>query len=82
MTIARRSIFTRDDVRSAAEQVHDNLNRTGNTPAYDAEVRRLQNAHKITGEQHDAMHNQQPSAQGLSPAEAYKLKVANAHKGK
>lgn len=52
------------------------------TAAYDAYVQRLQNAHKMTGAQHDAQFKQQPSTAGLSPSEAYKIKVANAHKGK
>lgn len=82
MTIGRKSIYTRDDQRSAAEIVQENLNRSVPTPAYDAEVKRINNAWKTTGEQHDAMHGQQQSTQSLSPAEAYKLKVANAHKGK
>lgn len=82
MTIARRSIFTTDVIRSAAEIVNDNLKGSYNTPAYDAEKRRVANAHKITGEQHDAMHKQQPSTDGLSASERFKQTVANAHKGK
>ena len=81
MTIGRKSIYTADVVRSAAEIVQDNLNRSGTTPAYDNEVRRLNNAWKITGEQHDAMHKQ-PSTDGLSASERFKQTVANAHKGK
>lgn len=82
MTFHRKSVYTLDDVRSAAEIVQDNLNRAGTTPAYDNEVRRLNNAWRTTGEQHDAMHKQQPSTDGLSPSEAFKQRVANAHKGK
>lgn len=82
MTIGRKSIYTRDDVRSAAEIVSDNLKGSYNTPAYDAEKRRVANAHKITGEQHDAMHKQQQLTEGLSASEAFKQRVANAHKGK
>lgn len=81
MIIGRKSIYTADVVRSAAEIVQDNLNRSGTTPAYDNEVRRLNNAWKTTGEQHDAMHKQQ-STEGLSASEAFKQRVANAHKGK
>ncbi|MDQ0435611.1 hypothetical protein QF006_004777 [Pantoea agglomerans] len=72
----------RDDKRSAAEIVQDNLNRAATTPAYDAEVRRINQAWKTTGAQHDAMHSQQPSTEGLSPVEAFKQRSANAHKGK
>jgi hypothetical protein len=82
MTIGRKSIYTRDDVRSASEIVQDNLNRAGTTPAYDNEVRRINNAWRTTGEQHDAMHKQQPSTDGLSASERFKQTVANAHKGK
>lgn len=79
----RKSMYTRDDLRSAAEIVQENLDKAGATPAYDAEVRRLNNAWKTTGAQHDAMVNkQQQPHDGMSPAQAYKLKVANAHKGK
>lgn len=82
MAIHRKSIFVRDDNRSAAEIVQYNLNRARTTPAYDAEVRRINQAWKTTGAQHDAMHSQQPSTEGLPPAEAFKQRIANAHKGK
>ncbi|MEN4600794.1 hypothetical protein ABEG75_22850 [Pantoea agglomerans] len=82
MTIGRKTMYTRDVVRSAAEIVQDNLNRARTSPAYDAEVKRLNNAWKTTGAQHDALHSQQqPSTDGLSPSEAFKQRIANAHKG-
>lgn len=82
MAIHRKSIFVRDDNRSAAEIVQDNLNRAATTPAYDAEVRRINQAWKTTGAQHDAMHSKQPSTEEMSPVEAFKQRSANAHKGK